>query len=88
MILKSQFLKQHVSRSISNGHSLFKQEVDVFNVFADIRDALNADDPEGIENLLSDLDDVQNHISGKQGELRFTNSAYRINRHLNRQCFG
>ncbi len=52
-----------------NGHSLFKEEVDVFRVFADIRNALNDNDPEGIEDLLSEMDAVQDHISGKQGEL-------------------
>ena len=52
-----------------NGHSLFKQEVDVFDVFVKVRDALNDNDPEGLENLLDSLDSVQNHIASKQGEL-------------------
>ncbi|TVR47170.1 MAG: flagellar hook-associated protein 3 [Planctomycetota bacterium] len=52
-----------------NGHSLFKSEVDVFATFARIRDALDDNDPEGVEELLDELDRVQNHISGKQGEL-------------------
>jgi flagellar hook-associated protein 3 FlgL len=52
-----------------NGHSLFKSEVDVFAAFAEIRDALDNNDPQGVEELLADLDKVQQHLSGKQGEL-------------------
>lgn len=52
-----------------NGHSLFKEEVDVFAAFVDIRKALEDNDPEGVEELLGQLDQVQRHIADKQGEL-------------------
>ncbi|TVR16528.1 MAG: flagellar hook-associated protein 3 [Planctomycetota bacterium] len=52
-----------------NGHALFKQEVDVFAAISRIREALDDNDPQRVEELLDDLDALQRHLSGKQGEL-------------------
>ena len=52
-----------------NGHSLFKQEEDVFAIFSRVSKALRENDPEEVEALLDNLDQTQHHLAGKQGEL-------------------
>lgn len=53
----------------ANGHELFKQEVDVFAAMIELRDALNADDPEAIRESITALDAAQVHIGNQQGAL-------------------
>jgi flagellar hook-associated protein 3 FlgL len=52
-----------------NGHTLFKDAVDVFAVFVQVRDALRADDPEGSGLAITDLDEAARHIGERQGQL-------------------
>lgn len=51
-----------------NGFKLFKQEIDIFSVFIDLKDALLANDQDAVGELIQDVDTAQAHIGTLQGE--------------------
>jgi flagellar hook-associated protein 3 FlgL len=53
----------------ANGFRLFKDPVDVFEVFIQIRDRLADNDPEGVEALIDRLDRSQDHLANQQGDV-------------------
>lgn len=52
-----------------NGHALFKQEIDVFDGFIQLRDALNADDPDEVQRLITNMDNAHRHLVDLHGSL-------------------
>jgi len=52
-----------------DGHSLFQGQVDVFKTLINLRDALNANDPQLISGELSNIDTAASHINDLHGAL-------------------
>ena len=52
-----------------NGFELWKEEQDIFAVLVDLRDALLADDPEEVSNLINNVDEATAHVTSLQGEM-------------------
>lgn len=57
------------ARVNENGLALFKEQRDVFQVVLELRDALKENDPEQINTLLTDIDNVHRYVKETQGSL-------------------
>lgn len=67
--LEVQISQSTRARVNENGHELFKEEIDMFAAFIDLRDALLDDDPQRVEALIDDLDTAQRHLGNIHGAL-------------------
>ncbi len=52
-----------------DGHSLWKNDVDIFDAVIELRDALEANDPQAITNMIAEIDEASAHVSTVQGQL-------------------
>jgi flagellar hook-associated protein 3 FlgL len=52
-----------------NGYDLWKASTDVFAVLVDLREALDANDPQAVGELIDGIDVANDHINTLQGEL-------------------
>lgn len=52
-----------------NGAKVFQQEHDIFKALIDIRNAMQANDPQGVEDLLGDIDAAHAHLGDQLGAL-------------------
>ncbi len=57
------------ARVNENGYAVFKQELDVFAVAVELRDALEDDDPAGADRLLERIDAAHAHVNQALGGL-------------------
>lgn len=63
-----------------SGYEFFKDDVDVFQVMIDLRDALNDNDPDTVDRLIERVDAVQQHVNNLHGSLGGTTQRLELTR--------